>query len=136
MGTGLYVDDLKVDGMLYGGVLRSKYPRAVIKSIDVSAAKAHPGVEAVLTAADVPGNRYWGMIFKDWPALVAMGEETRYVGDALVLVAARSKTAAREALGLIAVEYEELAAITTTATAMCEGPFHSSPGKHSQYHCG
>ncbi|OAT86479.1 selenium-dependent xanthine dehydrogenase [Desulfotomaculum copahuensis] len=118
LGTGRYVDDMYLPGMLYGAVLRTKYPRALIKNIDVSAARALPGVEAVLTAKDVPGVRYWGFIFKDWPALVDVGEETRYIGDALALVAATSKKTAREALDLIKVEYEELPPVTTTAEAL------------------
>ncbi|TEB05566.1 Nicotinate dehydrogenase large molybdopterin subunit [Pelotomaculum schinkii] len=80
LGTGQYVDDMHFKDMLYGAMLRTKYPRALVKSIDVSAARAYPGVEAVLTAADVPGERYGGGIFKDWPVLVAAGEETRCSG--------------------------------------------------------
>lgn len=121
LGTGEYVDDMYLDDMLYGAVLRTPAPRALIKGIDVSAAQASPGVEAVLTAADVPGERNWGHIFHDWPALVAVGEETRYIGDALVLVAARTKKQARAALALINVEYEKLEPLTTPAAALAEG---------------
>jgi selenium-dependent xanthine dehydrogenase len=118
LGTGQYVDDMHIEDMLYGTVLRAKYPRALVKSIDVSAARACPGVEAVMTAEDVPGERYWGFITKDWPVLVATGEETRYVGDAVALVAARSRKIAREALALIKVDYEEFEPVTTTAFAL------------------
>lgn len=128
LGTGQYVDDLQAEGMLYAAVLRAKHPRALVKVIDVTAAQAHPEVEAVLTAGDIPGNRYWGMIFKDWPALVATGESSRYVGDALALVAARTKAAAREALALIRVEYEELKPVTTTAEALQEEAPSIHPG--------
>lgn len=121
LGTGEYVDDMFVEGMLYGAVLRAPSARALIKGIDVSAAETAPGVEAVMTAADVPGERYWGHIFHDWPALVAVGEETRYIGDALVLVAARTKKEARAALSLIKVEYEELEPITAPAAALADG---------------
>ena len=121
LGTGQYVDDMHVEDMLYGAVLRAKYPRALVKSIDVSAARAHSGVEVVLTAEDVPGERYWGFISKDWPVLVAVGEETRYVGDALVLVAARTRKIAREALTLIRVDYDKLEPVTTTAFALSDG---------------
>ena len=120
LGTGQYVDDLQVEGMLYAAVLRAKFPRAIVKAVDVTAARAYPGVEAVLTAEDIPGNRHWGMIFKDWPALIAVGECTRYVGDALALVAARTKLAARQALELIRVEYEELTPLTSPAAALGE----------------
>lgn len=120
LGTAEYVDDLLVEGMLYGAVLRTKYPRALIKGIDTSKAKKHSGVKAVLTAEDIPGSRMQGYLIKDWPTLVAVGEETRYVGDALVLVAAETKKAAREALELIEVEYEELPPVTSPAEALKE----------------
>jgi selenium-dependent xanthine dehydrogenase len=128
LGTGQYVDDMHMKAMLHGAVLRAKYPRALVKSIDVSAACVHPGVEVVLTAEDVPGERYWGFISKDWPVLVAVGEETRYVGDALALVAARSRRIAREALALIRVDYDKLEPVTTTAFALSDG----APKIHSQ----
>jgi selenium-dependent xanthine dehydrogenase len=121
LGTGQYVDDMHIEDMLYGAVLRAKYPRALVKSIDLSAARACLGVEAVMTAEDVPGERYWGFITKDWPVLVAAGEETRYVGDALAVVAARSRKIAREALALIKVDYEELEPVTTAAFVFSPG---------------
>ena len=118
LGTAEYVDDMYVEDMLIGAVLRAKFPRARIKSIDVSAAGALPGVEAVLTAEDVPGERYWGFIIKDWPALVAVGEETRYIGDALAVVAAHTKQQAQAALALITVEYEELPPVSSPQAAL------------------
>lgn len=121
LGTAEYVDDLNVDGMLYGVALRTKYPRALVQSIDVSAARVYPGIEAVMTAEDIPGERYWGHIFHDWPTLVAVGEETRYIGDAIALVAGRTKKQVREALKLIQVEYQELEPLTTPVDALREG---------------
>ncbi|ATW28474.1 selenium-dependent xanthine dehydrogenase [Candidatus Formimonas warabiya] len=121
LGTGQYVDDMHVQDMLYGAVLRTKYPRALVKHIDVSAVRTYPGVEAVLTAEDVPGSRLEGYIFKDWPVLIGVGEETRYVGDAIALVAATSKKAARAALEMIQVDYEELPPVTTPVQALQEG---------------
>lgn len=120
LGTGQYVDDLHVPNMLFGAVLRAKYPRALLKGIDVSAARGYPGVEAVLTAEDIPGERYHGHIFHDWPTLVAIGEETRYIGDAIALVAAQTKKQAREALALIKVEYEELDPILSPEKALSD----------------
>ncbi|WP_148133843.1 selenium-dependent xanthine dehydrogenase [Candidatus Formimonas warabiya] len=128
LGTADYVDDMYVEGMLYGAVLRTKYPRALIKSIDISKAKRHPDVEVVLTAENIPGNRIDGYLVKDWPVLVAPGEETRYVGDALAILAARSKKAAQEALELIRVDYEELPPITTPADALKENAPKLHPG--------
>ena len=118
LGTAEYVDDLFVPEMLHGAALRSSYARALVISIDISAAEALPGVKAVLTAKDVPGNRFWGFIFCDWPAVVAVGEETRYIGDALALVAATSRKIAREAVKLIRVEYEEREPVTSPAAAL------------------
>ncbi len=111
---------MKIEGMVYGSALRSKYPRALVKSIDISVALKHPEVEAILTAEDVPGNRLIGHIVKDWPAMIAVGEETRYVGDAVALVAAKSKKALKEILNLIKVEYEELEPISNPNIAIAE----------------
>lgn len=120
LGTGQYVDDMHIGQMLYAAVLRAKYPRAIVKKIDVSAARAYPGVEAVLTEEDIPGKRDHGHIFHDWPTLVSIGQETRYIGDALALVAAQTKKQARKALTLIKVEYEELEPVLSPAQALAE----------------
>ena len=120
LGSAQYVDDMHVEGMLHGAVLRSKYPRALVKSIDISKAKSYPGVAAVLTADDVPGERFLGHIIHDWPVMVAKGEETRYVGDAVALVAATSRKIAKEALDLIEVEYQELKPMLSIQEAMAE----------------
>ncbi|WP_099192604.1 selenium-dependent xanthine dehydrogenase [Tepidibacter mesophilus] len=120
LGTGEYVGDLYVDEMLYGSALRTKYPRALVKSIDISKAANHPGVERVVLANDIPGKRYIGHIIQDWPALIAKGEETRYIGDSIALVAATSKKVLKEALELIEVEYEELTPMTSPEMAMKE----------------
>ena len=121
LGTGEFVDDMQVPGMLHGAVLRSKYPRAIVRKIDTSAAGASSGVEVVLTAKDVPGERLLGHIVHDWPVLIAEGEETRYVGDALVVLAATTKEAARSALELIRVEYEERPPMLSPEAAMADG---------------
>ena len=62
----------------------------------------------IATAADVPGDRWVGQILADWPVLVAVGEEARYVGDVLAAVAAETPRLAREAAARIEVEYEPL----------------------------
>jgi selenium-dependent xanthine dehydrogenase len=120
-GTGEFVDDVHVPGMLHGAVLRTKYPRALVKKIDISEARSLPGVEIVLTAKDVPGERLLGHIVHDWPVMIAEGEETRYVGDALVVIAATTKQAARQAVELIRVEYDELSPLLSPHAAMAEG---------------
>ena len=107
LGTGKFADDLKVENMAYGSALRSKYPRALIKSINIDKALKHPDVIKIVLAEDIPGNRILGHLTQDWPALIAAGEETRYLGDAVALVAARTKKAVNEIKNLIDVEYEE-----------------------------
>jgi selenium-dependent xanthine dehydrogenase len=121
LGTGQYVDDMAVPGMLHGAVLRAPKPRVRVLAIDTAEAAAQPGVVRVLTAADVPGERFQGHIVHDWPAMIAVGEETRYVGDALALVAARTKAQARAALAKIKLEYEVLPPLTTPQAALAEG---------------
>jgi selenium-dependent xanthine dehydrogenase len=120
LGTGEYVNDMHLPGMLHGAVLRAPRPRVRIKAIDIRAAQAMPGVAVVLTAADVPGERLQGHIIHDWPAMIAVGEETRYVGDALALVAAETRDQARAAAAAIRLDYEELKPLTTPAMALAE----------------
>ena len=86
--------------------------------IDTVEAQAHPGVVAVVTAADVPGERTQGAITRDWRQLVAEGETTAYVGDVLAAVAADTRHAAREAAALIEVEYEVLEPVTDPFEAL------------------
>ncbi len=106
IGTAKYTDDYSFAGMLFGRTLRSRYPHAKIVSIDTSAAKALPGVHAVLTAADIPGENIHGLVHLDWPALA--GDKVRYMGDPVAVVAADSPEIAEEAISLIEVEYEPL----------------------------
>ena len=112
---------MKIDGMIYGFALRSKYPRALVKNIDYSHAEKLEGVVKVVTSKDIPGERYGGHLKKDWPALIEVGEETRYVGDAIALVAATSMDIARKAADLIKVDYEELEPLSLPEEAMKEG---------------
>jgi xanthine dehydrogenase molybdenum-binding subunit len=121
LGDKPYVNDLAMPGMLHGAIRFSDHPRARVLRIDRAAALAHPGVVAVLTAADVPGDRDQGEIIPDWTQLVAEGETTRYVGDVLALVAAESRAAARAAAALVEVEYEVLEPITDVASALAPG---------------
>ncbi len=120
LGTAEYVDDMFLPGMLHAAILRAPTPRALIKHIDIAAAQALPGVAAVITARDIPGRRHQGHIIPDWPAFIAEGEETRYIGDALAAVAASTKKIAQAAVKLIQVEYEELKPLTTPQAALAE----------------
>jgi CO/xanthine dehydrogenase Mo-binding subunit len=101
-----YASDLSFPGMLWGHTLRSPYPRARLVSIDTGAALAMPGVEAVLTAADVPGKLHYGLIEADQPVLAI--DEVNYQGEPVAIVAAETLDLARRAAEAITVEYEEL----------------------------
>ncbi len=112
LGDRPFVGDLTAPGMLYGALRFSDHPRARVLRIDTSRAEAHPGVVAVVTAADVPGERTQGALTRDWRQLVAGGETTAYVGDVIAAVAAETRRAAREAAALVDVEYEVLEPVT------------------------
>ena len=121
LGDKPYINDMTMPGMLHGAIRFADHPRAVVRAVDTSPALAHPGVLAVLTAADVPGERFQGEITQDWPQLVAIGETTRYVGDVIAVVAARTRAAAREAAALVEVRYDVLEPVTCPAGAMAPG---------------
>jgi selenium-dependent xanthine dehydrogenase len=118
LGQHRYVDDIKIEGMRYGALKFSDHPRARVLKLEVSRAAQLPGVIRVFTAADVPGERFIGLIRPDWPLMVAVGETTRYVGDVLAGVVAESEAVARQAVGLIEVEYEVLEPVIDAHAAM------------------
>ncbi len=118
LGARPFVADLRRDNMLFGAVRLSDHPRARVLKIDTSRAEALEGVVRVATAADVPGERWYGLILKDWPGFIATGEETRCVGDFLAAVAARDEHTARQAAALIEIEYEVLEPVVDPAQAI------------------
>ena len=120
LGTAKYADDFYVDGMVFGKALRTKYPRAKVLSLDYSEALKLPGVLGVYTAKDIPGHRFIGHLVQDWPAMIDVGEETRYLGDSIALCVAETEEILKTALSLIKVEYEELKPITSPKEAMAE----------------
>lgn len=120
LGTGQYVDDVEIEGMIYGGAVRSQYPRAIVKAIHTEKAKGLEGVVCVLTADDIPGKNKVGHLKQDWDTMIAVGDTTRYLGDAICLVAAETPEILEEAKKLIEVEYEELKPITSPKEAMRE----------------
>ncbi|MGZ9166767.1 MAG: molybdopterin cofactor-binding domain-containing protein, partial [Anaerolineales bacterium] len=105
-GKAIYTDDLEFDGMLYAKARRAMVPHAFLKSLDISKAKALPGVVAVLTAQDIPGEHNHGLVIYDWPVMVGVGERIRYVGDALAIVAAETQEIAEQASALIEAEFD------------------------------
>lgn len=108
LGYGKYPDDYYMENMCCGSALRSKYPRARVLSIDTSKAKALPGVTAVLTAEDIPGENKIGHLKHDQYTLIPVGGLTHYLGDAVALVAGEDMETVEKAKKLIQVEYEVL----------------------------
>ena len=116
-GTGIFVDDITVPGMIYARAVRSRFPRAIVNKIDISEAEQHPDSVRILLAQDVPYNRV-GHIKPDWDVLIAEGEITRYVGDALALVAVRDQSKLEEVCQLVKVDYTELTPVTCPTDAL------------------
>ena len=121
LGYGQYPDDVYVDGMCYGGAVRSAYARARVLAIDTSAAEALEGVVCVLTQKDIPGKINVGHLKKDQPTLIGVGEITHYLGDAVALVCARDQETLEAAKKLVQVEYEVLPAVHSPAEAAAPG---------------
>ena len=119
LGTGEYCDDLYLDGMVYASAVRSQYPRARVLDIDAGEALALPGVLAVLTAEDVPHNKV-GHIQQDWDVMIAKGDITRCVGDAICLVVAETEEILKQAKALVKIDYEPLEPVRTIRDAMAD----------------
>ncbi|WP_051962977.1 xanthine dehydrogenase family protein molybdopterin-binding subunit [Mesoaciditoga lauensis] len=117
-GEAKFVADFDVKDMLYGVLVLSKHARARVKKIDTSKAKSLEGVKAVLTYKDVPGENQLGEVVNDMPCLVPEGEEVKYHGDVVALVAAESLQIAKKAAELVEVEYEELQPVLTIEEAL------------------
>jgi len=118
-GKGHYVDDMKLPGMLFGDLVRSPYGHARIKSIKTDAAKALPGVKAVLTAADLKPLKlhYMPTLAGDVQAVLA-DEKVLFQGQEVAFVVAENRYIAADAADLIEVEYEELPAIVDPNKSM------------------
>ncbi|HEU5298531.1 MAG TPA: selenium-dependent xanthine dehydrogenase [bacterium] len=118
LGAKPFINDMALPGMVHAALRFSDHPRAVVKHIDVGKAAAMPGVIKVVLAGDVPGDRYVGAIYSDWPVFIAQRETTRYVGDVLAAVVATSRRAARRAAAAIEVEYEVLQPVVDPEEAL------------------
>jgi selenium-dependent xanthine dehydrogenase len=125
-GAARYAGDLHFAGMLHAAVLRSAYPHARVARMELELARAMPGVVAILTAADIPGRRNHGIIRQDWPALIAVGEKARYIGDALAVAVAETVAQAAAARDAIQVEYEVLPGVYSPE----EGLQEAAPAVH------
>ena len=118
LGDRDYIDDMRLDGMLHAALRLTDHARADVVRIDTRRALAIPGVEAVFTAADVPGELKVGLIHKDWPVLIPEGGRTSYYGDVLAVVVAVDRMTAREAAEAVDVEYRALKPFTDPAEAV------------------
>ncbi|MBQ4564857.1 MAG: molybdopterin-dependent oxidoreductase, partial [Oscillospiraceae bacterium] len=117
LGCGKYPDDFYVEGMVYGGAVRSKYARARVRAIDPAAALKLPGVIAVLTAEDIPGQNKIGHMKHDQYTLIPIGGLTHYLGDAIALVVAENREVLEKAKKLVKVTYEVLPVVNSIQEA-------------------
>lgn len=118
LGDRGYVDDLRPPGLLHAALHLTAHARAEVVAIDTTAAEGAPGVHAVLTAADIPGELRVGLIHKDWPVMIPVGGRTSYAGDVLAVVVADTREQARRAASLVEVRYGPLPPITDARTAI------------------
>jgi xanthine dehydrogenase molybdenum-binding subunit len=118
LGDRGYVDDIRVPGMLHAALHLTEHARADIRRIDVESAREAPGVVAVYTAADIPGELRVGIIHTDWPIMIPEGGRTSYAGDVLAIVVAETRQQAREAAERVRVDYGVLRPFTDPHQAL------------------
>ena len=116
LGEFAFSSDLWMDDMIWGVTLRSPHPYARIRSIDIGPALATPGVYAVLTHEDVPGEKLYGLEIPDQPVLAI--DVVRYQGEPVALVAANDPEIARQAAKKVRVDYEVLVPVTDPIEAL------------------
>lgn len=114
-GAARYAADFTRAGMLHAAFVGSPYAHASVRAVDTAAARAVPGVCAVLTGADVRPARF-GRRLQDWPVLA--WDRVRFIGDRVAVIAADTLEAAEEAARLVEVTYEELPAVFDPAAAL------------------
>lgn len=128
-GKGRFLDDIRLGGMAYAHFVRSQYPHALIKSIDVGDASRLPGVLAVVTYRDIEGAvRPWEFDVPSDPMYPLARGRVRYYGEPVAVVVAEDPYTAADAAELVVVDYEPLEAVTDPVKAMEEGAprIHSS----------
>ena len=118
LGDRGYIDDMRLPGLMHASLVFTKHARAEILSINTSKAMSRPGVRAVFTAADIPGELMMGIIYKDWPVMIPVGGFTSYAGDVLAIIVADSRLNARNAIDDVVVEYKPLTPITDAHNAI------------------
>ena len=127
-GEFAYSSDLYATGMLWGHTLRSPHAHARIVEIDLSEALTVPGVHAVLTHEDVPGQKRYGLEFHDQPVLAF--DRVRYFGEPVAVVAAEDPEQARRAAERIRIEYEPLDPVVDVERATEQPSIHDQAWTH------
>jgi CO/xanthine dehydrogenase Mo-binding subunit/aerobic-type carbon monoxide dehydrogenase small subunit (CoxS/CutS family) len=117
-GKAIYTDDQKFDGMLYGYTKRAGVPHGRVVDINIDKSVNIKGVHCIILASDIPGAHHHGLVIQDWPTLVGIGEEVKYVGDAIALVAADTKAIAKEAADSIDITYDLLPVLSNPVIVM------------------
>lgn len=137
-GSAKFTVDIGMPGLAHAKLLRSPYPHARIRSIDVAAARRHPGVIAVVTAADLPDvHLVYGHAIADHP-LIAV-DKVRFVGEPIVGVVAEDPVTAEEAIRLISIDFDPLPYVQTAEAALADDApiLHDEPGEqrpHRGFH--
>lgn len=131
-GKARYTADFEAPGMLYGKLLYSPHACAQITRLDVSKARAMPGVHAVLTHAEIPGENSYLYFLDDQPLLAV--DRINYVGDAVVALAAETEEQAEAALAAIEVEYEPITGVHDPLVAMEKNAPEALPGWENVIH--
>jgi CO/xanthine dehydrogenase Mo-binding subunit len=126
-GQFTFASDLDMPGMLFGATVRSEHAHARILSVDTAQARAMPGVVAVLTAADVPGQPNCGIELRDQPVLAV--DRVRFRGEPIAVIAAVDQATARRAVRAVRVSYEPLPTIDDPEQALTSEPLHDNPPK-------
>ncbi len=129
LGSRQFVNDLYPEGILHAALKFSDHPRARVTGSDISEALSIEGVIGVFTADDIPGDRYNGLIFNDWPLMVAKGEVTRYIGDVLAGVVAKDRETARKAAESIKIRYDVLEGVFSPEDALKNTSPRVHPGR-------
>ena len=118
LGDRGYIDDIRIPGMLHAALVFTQHTRADVIAIDATAALQMPGVRAVFSAADIPGELMVGIIYKDWPVMIPVGGRTSYAGDVIAIVVAETRDEARAATQFVDVQYTVHTPLTDPVAAM------------------
>jgi len=106
LGNRDFVDDIFLEGMLFGALKFSDHPKAKVLKINTSEAEKLEGVHRVFTAKDIPAEKIVGLIYQDWHVMIEEGVTTHFIGDVIAGVVADSDEIARKAVKLIKIDYE------------------------------